>query len=254
MVRQEQEQVSFLNSHGDTLSGVLHHPAGGEPRSAVIVCHGMESDKNSEKLVFLSRALAERGVLVLRFDFRYVGESSGKFEDITYSGEVEDLQAAYSLIQDRQPGKTAILGSSMGGTVALLFTAREPGVAALVTVAAPLHPENFPQRILSPMQIQQWRDQGFTVYNGQRLNLSLLKDLERINVIEQARKITCPVLILHGDADEVVPVEEAFELHSCLNNSNRLFILKDTDHRLSDPTVMRQAMGEALDWLTKHAR
>jgi alpha/beta superfamily hydrolase len=78
------ETISFKNSRGDTLSGVLHHPAGTKTNGAVILCHGMESDKNSDKLVFLSQALAERGLLTLRFDFAYVGESSGRFEDITY--------------------------------------------------------------------------------------------------------------------------------------------------------------------------
>jgi putative redox protein len=247
-----EERVSFSNSRGDTLSGVLHHPAQGTPRGAVILCHGMESNKESEKLVYLGRAMAQRGALVLRFDFRYVGESSGKFEDITYSGEVEDLKAAHALVQRRNPGKTAILGSSMGGTVALLFAAQQPNLAALVTVAAPIHPERFPSRVLTPAQAKQWRARGFTHHNGQRINLSLLHDLERLNVSEAVKKITCPVLILHGDSDEVVPVEEAHELYGCLTNSKRLSILPASDHRLSDPAVMRRAIAEALDWLTEH--
>src|SRR3990172_11281278 len=96
--------------------------------------------------------LAQRGLLALRFDFSYVGESSGKFEDITYSGEVEDLKAAHALVQSRNPGKIAILGSSMGGTVALLFAAQQPSLAALGTGAAPRHPQRFPSRVLTPAQ------------------------------------------------------------------------------------------------------
>jgi putative redox protein len=248
----KEERISFANAHGYSLSGVLHHPAQGTARGAVILCHGMESNKESEKLVYLGRAMAQRGSLVLRFDFRYVGESSGKFEDITYSGEVEDLEAAHALVQSRNPGKIAILGSSMGGTVALLFAAQQPSLAALVTVAAPIHPERFPSRVLTPAQTEQWRAQGFTRHNGQRINLSLLHDLESLNVPEAAKKITCPVLILHGDADEVVPVEEAYEINACLTNSKRLSILPGTDHRLSDPAVMRRAITEALEWLAAH--
>jgi pimeloyl-ACP methyl ester carboxylesterase len=247
-----EENISFNNCRGDALSGVLHHPAGQKPNGAVILCHGMESDKNSEKLIYLGRELAKQGILALRFDFSYVGESGGKFEDITYSGEVDDLSAAYALIQSRWPGKIAIFGSSMGGTVALLFAAREPSVAALVTLAPPLHPENFPKRMLTAAQRQAWREQGFTLYNGRRLNVSLLDDLERLNVPESAQRVTCPVLILHGDSDEVVPVEEALELHNGLPNSTRLSIVKGADHRLSDPTAMQRALGESLDWLTRH--
>jgi putative redox protein len=248
----KEERVSFINSRGETLSGVLHHPPQGTPGGAVILCHGMESNKDSDKLVYLSRALAERGIMALRFDFSYVGESSGRFEDITYSGEVDDLGAAHSLVKGRNPGKIAVLGSSMGGTVALLFAAEELSLAALVTVAAPLHPEKFPRRVLTPQQVAQWRARGFTYYNGQRINLSLLADLESINVSDAAKKITSPVLILHGDQDEVVPVEEAHELYACLANSKRLSILPATDHRLSDPRVMQHAIAEALEWLTEH--
>ena len=248
------EPIFFLNGQGDLLAGVLHHPPPGESFGAVILCHGMESNKNSEKLVLLSRSLAHRGILTLRFDFCYVGESSGEFADITYGGEVEDLHAAYGLLQHRQPGKIAILGSSMGGTVALMFAAQDPSVAALVTIAAPLHPENFSKRVLTPLQFQQWREQGFTIYNGQRLNVTLLDELETINVPELVRQIHCPVLILHGAVDEVIPVEEAHELHSCLTASKRLSILKDSDHRLSNPAVMQQAIDEALEWLTDHVR
>jgi len=245
--------ISIPTANRAILSAVLHHPSRA-PQAAAILCHGMESAKNSEKLIYLAQSLAERGILALRFDFRYVGESTAKFADITYSGEVEDLQAAFGFMQSRQPGKTVIFGSSMGGTVALLFAAQEPRVAALVTLAAPGHPENFPKRMLTSTQLQRWRERGYTTYHGQRLNVSLLEDLERINVPEAARRIRCPVLILHGDADEVVPVAEAYELHGILTSAKRISIFKETDHRFSNPLIMRQAMTEALNWLAEYAR
>ncbi len=247
-----QEKVSFSNARGNKLSGVLHHPGQEAGSGAVILCHGMDSTKESKKLVFLGEALALRGFTALRFDFAYVGESDGKFEDITYTGEVEDLKAAYALIQNRGAGKIAIIGSSMGGSVALLFAALEPKVAVLVTVAAPIHPEQFPRRILTPEQMQEWRESGFTIYNGQRLNVSLLDDLEKLNIPESARKIICPVLILHGDRDNIVPVREAHELHGYLPNPKKLTILKGVDHRLSDPALMTQAVSEAIEWICQH--
>jgi alpha/beta superfamily hydrolase len=77
----DEERISVSNSpclptgrRGDTLVGMLHRPAENNPRAAAILCHGMESDKNSEKLIFLGRQLAQRGILALRFDFSYVGE------------------------------------------------------------------------------------------------------------------------------------------------------------------------------------
>ncbi len=249
-----QEIIGFRNSRGDCLSGVLHHPPAGSPGGGVILCHGMDSNKNSDKLVFLSEQLAAAGVLALRFDFSYVGESSGTFADITCSGELDDLRAAYALVQSRSPGKIALLGSSLGGTVAVLFAAGEPALAALVTIAAPLHPENFPRRILTETQIQDWRRRGFTLYNGRRLNLSLLEDLDCLDLPTAARAVACPTLVVHGDADGVVPVEEAYALHRCLAGPKRLSILRGGDHRLAHPALMRRALSEALDWLLTHLR
>jgi alpha/beta superfamily hydrolase len=249
-----EEKISFMNSRRDTLSGVLHHPNNKDAQGAAILCHGMESNKESQKLVMIGEALSQRGILTLRFDFSYVGESSGKFEDLTHAGEVEDLRAAYALVQTRRGGKTAILGSSMGGTVALLFAAEEANVAAVVTISAPIHPERFPKRKLTIEQFQQWRDRGFIIYNGKRFNVSLLHDLEKLNVPEATKKITCPVLILHGEADAVVPVEEAYDLYGYLPNSKKLIVLKGADHRLSDPASMAQAVTQAIDWLCQHVR
>ncbi len=246
-----EEKIHFTNSRGELLSGVLHVPASAA-RAAALLCHGMDSSKESRKLVFLAEALAARGILALRFDFSFAGESSGRFEDLTCSGEVDDLRAACAFVRARHAGKISIFGSSLGGTVALLFAAREPGLAALVTLAAPVHPERFPQRILTAAQVADWRRRGFIDYNGQRVNAALLEDLEKIDVPAAARAIRCPVLILHGDADLVVPPEDARELHGCLAGARRLSMLPGGDHRLSDPALMRRALDEALEWLSEH--
>ncbi len=212
----------------------------------------MESNKESGKLVSLSRMLAERGILALRFDFACAGESSGKFEEITYSGEVEDLTAAFNFILRYQVKKVGVLGSSMGGTAALLFAAKEKRVTALVTIAAPVHPEKFTDRLLTPDEIKQWREVGFIPYHGHRINVSLLDELEKINIPAEIKKISCPVLIIHGDADQTVPVEEAHELHTLLKGTKKICILKECNHRLSDPSHLNEALDEALIWITEH--
>lgn len=246
--------ISFRNSRGDRLIGVLHHPTAGIPGGGVILCHGMDSGKNSGKLVSLAARLAGAGVTALRFDFSYAGESSGTFADITCSGELDDLKSAYAFMRHVGVEKIAILGSSLGGTVAVLFAASQPELAALVTIAAPLHPVNFPRRVLTEAQIAQWRERGFVVYNGRRLNVCLLDDLEGLDLPAAARGVACPTLVLHGDADEVVPVEEAYELHACLGGTKRLSILGAGDHRLSDPALMCRALTESLDWLVTYLR
>lgn len=247
-----EERVSFLNGRGQTLAGILHRPPASALPAGVILCHGMESNKESEKIVALSRKLTEKGIFALRFDFACAGESGGKFEEITYSGEVEDLKAAFNLMLRYPVQRVAILGSSMGGTVALLFAAEEPRVANLVTLAAPLHPEKITDNLLTREEVRSWRQSGFFVYHGRRINISLLNDIEKLNIPEAAKKIFCPALIIHGDADETVPVEEAYELYSHLRGPKKICIFKGADHRLSDASVLDAALEESLDWITQH--
>jgi len=247
-----EERVTFFNARGQRLVGILHHPVTNQPAAAVILCHGMESSKESEKLVTLSRRLSERGILALRFDFAGSGESEGKFEEMTYGGEVEDLRAAYDFVLRYKPKKIGVLGSSMGGTVALLFAAEEKNVAALVTIAAPVHPERFSVRLSTPEETRQWRAQGFIEYHGRRLNVSLLHDLEVLDVPKAARKISCPVLVIHGDKDDAVPVEEGHELFAELAAPKRLCIIEGSGHRLTEPAHLQKALAESIDWLTQN--
>ncbi len=249
---EREERVSFTNGRGQTLKGVLHHPAGSEFPAAAILCHGMESNKESDKLVALGQALAAKGILALRFDFACAGESSGKFEEITYGGEVGDLKAAFSLMRRYRVQKIAILGSSMGGSVALLFAAKEKNVAALVTIAAPVHPEKITAKLLTQEEVQHWRQLGFVTYHERRINASFLDDLQKINIPEAAKKITCPVLVIHGDGDETVPVEEAYELYTHLTDPKRICILPGGDHRLSSPSHLKEALEESIAWMTQY--
>ena len=247
-----EEKVSFFNARGDRLSGILHIPAEAGIRPSVILCHGMESNKESEKLISLSRSLSKRGLLALRFDFFCAGESSGQFEQITYSAEVEDLRAAFDLLQRYPVGKMGIIGSSMGGSVALLFASQEKRVASLVTLAAPAHPEKITDRLLSPEEIRCWQQTGFITYHGRRINNSFLDDLQKINIPRAAEQISCPALFIHGDADATVPVEDAYELYARVSSPKRICILEGADHRFSNPKDVGRALSKSLDWMIQH--
>lgn len=239
-----------MNRRGQRLCGMAHRPDT-SPKAAAILCHGMGSSKESEKFIMLGRDLSARGALALRFDFACSGESEGKFEELTYSGEAEDIAAAYEVVAKNGVEKIAVVGSSMGGTAALLFAAGGPPLAALATIAAPVHPEKFADRFLTAQQRREWRETGFIIYNGMRLNATLLEDVERIDVAAAARKIFAPALVLHGDRDATVPVDEGRELYGALAGPKRLVILEGADHRLTG-AHLQKAVEETSEWLSEY--
>lgn len=246
-----EEHVTFTNVKGERLAGVLCLP-GGEAVAGVLLCHGMESNKESLKLVRLGEDLSRAGFAVLRFDFTGAGASNGAFESITCTRQVDDLAAAHDLLKERGVGQVAIVGSSMGGTTALMYAGSADGVAALVTLAAPFDPRQLIEQGFGPEDFTRWRAQGFIEFDGRRLNVSFLEEALTIDVAAAVARIACPVLVIHGDADATVPVAHALALHTALAVEKELCILAGVDHRFTGPEGREEALRRAEAWVMQH--
>ena len=249
------ERLSFPNARGQALAGELHHPPEGMARGiAVVLCHGMESSRSGLKHVRLANELAARGFPALRFDFAGCGDSQGNFEDMTYSREVEDLRGAVALLRNRGVDRFALFGSSMGGAVAFLFAGGEPappGLAGVATLAAVARPGRVPSPMISTETYERWKRDGFLpLGEGRRVSFTLMEDAQRIDVPAAAARVTVPVLVIHGDADEVVPVEDGHVLHAAVRHARKqLVIVEGADHRFSDPAHLDRAMTNLASWL-----
>ncbi len=243
--------VTMTSRRGVRLAGVLHLPAGvDEPggRPAVVLCHGMESTKEGTKHQALAARLTALGYVCLRFDFSYVGESGGRFEDLTISGEVADLGGAVDYLTSRGTPSFAVIGSSLGGTVAVLFAGDDPRVRVLATIAAVAVPLGIVER-MSPAAVEAWRRTGVRAEGGGRLGRGFLDDLERVDVLAAARRTAAATLVTHGDADHVVPVGDAYALYAALPEPKALAITPGCDHRYSDSTHLDALLDRIVDWV-----
>jgi len=208
----------------------------------------MESTKEGTKHRLLGERLSRAGLAVLRFDFSYVGESEGEFADLTFRGEVEDLAGAWEFFQARAGGPIGVLGSSMGGTVALLFAAGEPRVRALVTIAAVAEPARLLAE-LRPLELERWRRDGVFSLGGVKLKKSFLEDVETLDVAAACRRISCPTFIAHGDADRVVPPADAETIAGALAGERRVKLYPGADHRFSKASDLAELLADASRWL-----
>lgn len=247
-----EQRVTFSNGSGGRLAGVLHLPPDTPNGFGVILCHGMESSKESLKLLHLGEALSRTGLTVLRFDFTGAGESSGNFESITCTRQVEDLAAAHEVLKDRGVARVGVVGSSMGGTTALMYAAAAAGVVALATLAAPFDPRELLERDFPPKAIELWRAQGFIEFNGRRLTTDFLEEALTIDVAAAVARIDCPVLVIHGDADPTVPVAQAAALHAALPDGKELCILPGADHRFTRDEDRDTALDRVEEWMARH--
>jgi fermentation-respiration switch protein FrsA (DUF1100 family) len=223
--------VSFANSRGQHLAGLFYACRALE--SALIVCHGFSGSKEGGgRALRMAEYLARPGMGVLLFDFSGNGESEGSFADTTLSGQMDDLKSAATWCLDAGAKHLAGMGRSFGGTTLLCQAAEDSRFEAVCTWATPAYPLALFHGFL--------REQSgnSVILAGEdgtiELNKAFLEDLASHDVEACARNIPLrPVLIVHGERDEVVPPREAEVIHNAAASSSRLRMMPEADHRFS---------------------
>lgn len=251
------ETVAFVNSLGQRISGRLHRGDAGDGAlgPTVVLCHGMMSSKEGRKQIVFARALETAGFSVLRFDFSFCGESGGKFEEITFSQEVDDLAAAVLWVKERGAAPLGLLGSSMGGAVAILYGGRDASVKAMVTMAAVARPQRLAaSHAFLRKKIGEWQEAGYRLGAEGEVGPKFFEDVGKHDVPGAMERLALAVLILHGAADEIVPVEEAYELFEKARGPRELRVFPDADHRFTGDEVLQEAVLLTVGWFNRFLR
>ncbi len=219
---------------GGELALVLHLPDSAGPTPCVLACHGLSASKDSDKYLLLGEEFARAGLALARFDFRGCGESSGKEDETTVATRIEDARAVLNYLDahPRLDRRFGLLGSSLGGFVALHLAAERTDAVAVVTWNAPASLE----------------DLGDVVGRDAAIGTPFLLELA------SHRYDTSPAgvarhLAIHGDADDVVPVEHGTILHARAAEPCDLVIIEGGDHRLTDPLHRKDAVRRSVEWV-----
>ena len=240
------EQPVRFYSEGQTIVGNLSLPHKGVP--GIIMSHGFESSKDGTKWLALAPRLYEAGFACLRFTYRGCGKeqerSEGQFEDTTLSGRIKDYSAAINLSETTEidTKRLGVVGSSFGGMVAL--AAQNSRIKAMVTLATPA-------RFQTPTREQLDRE-FFELPSGKRLRTRFFHDAQQYDMCQAIGKISCPVLIIHGSADEMVPVKDARDFYKSAKEPKRLVIIKGGSHALNEPEHLEQIINLTLNWFKQY--
>jgi alpha-beta hydrolase superfamily lysophospholipase len=253
-MEQVMEKIWFSNSLGQRLAGCLQQTDGRDDLGpTVVLCHGMMSSKEGRKQIALAEGLSVSGFSVLRFDFSFCGQSEGHFEEITFTQEIDDVRHAIAWVRQRGAQPIGLLGSSMGGAVAILYSQHDPGIEALVTIAAVAHPLRIANEIEGlKAHVVRWKEEGYHLGAEGSVGPAFLEDARRQDVVSAVRRIMVPLLILHGERDEVVPVEEAYDLFHNAGGVKELRVIAGGDHRLTRAADLESAMAATRDWFKGH--
>jgi pimeloyl-ACP methyl ester carboxylesterase len=182
-----------------------------------------------------------RNLSFLRFDYFGHGASSGDFRAGSIGRWLED---ALAVIDGLTEGPQILIGSSMGGWIALLAAlARPERVAALIGIApAPDFTEDLIWGRLSEAQKRQFLESGElatpSAYEADviPITLRLVEEGRRHLLLRGPIALACPVRILHGMEDPDVPYQTSLRLIEKLTGTEAVLeLIEDGDHRLSRP-------------------
>lgn len=226
----------FISTEGRRLA--FHKSAPREGRPSFVWLSGFKSDMSGGKAQAVAAWAEETGHGALLFDYSGHGGSDGRFEDGTISAWREDALAA---IDTQTEGPLILVGSSMGGWMALLAALARPERARGLVLIAPA--PDFTEKLMwpefTPQQQNQILQEGFLLRPSDYgepypITKALIEDGRRWSIMDGPIAFEGPVRILQGMQDPDVPWGHALRLTETLSAPDLvLTLIKDGDHRLS---------------------
>lgn len=245
------EVRSFVSEDGVQLSMLLLTPENSNG-NAVVVCHGVRHDKRSG--VRYVQYLLLAGYTLACIDFRNHGDSSGSITTYGYFEKQDILAAIRHLRESLQvSGRIAVLGASMGAACAIMAAASSDQIDALV-LDSPF--ASLEQMIAKSSSRTTHLSRGF-LYLPLRLAFLWILLFDRCKVpevkpAEKIKSVKCPVLLIHGGQDTVIPASHSREIYDNAVSEKDLWIVESAGHLGAYLQEPEQYKSRVLHFLEQH--
>lgn len=250
--------VVFKNE-GQKIVGILHSPDKQNP-PIIIMCHGFTGTKGNihDKFYKSAKKLCESGFAVLRFDFRGSGESEGEFVNVTVSSEANDLKAAIEFMQKQGYEKIGVVGSSLGGAISVIGYDERVKAMVLWNPVTNLSQTFIDSNFIPKENVQRLEKDGFIIfrdnYTGKEFKIGkkFWREIETVDVKNYLKKVECPILILHGNKDTVVPLKQSEDAMKIIkSNVKELEVISGAEHGFYEPLYEKEVINFTLGWFNK---
>lgn len=235
----------FRNRHGERLDASFH--PGSREDVLFVLGHGVTADKDRPLLVAVAEGLAARGWPCLRFSFAGNGGSEGDFADATVTKECGDLRD----LLDRLPAglRIAYGGHSMGGAVGLRVAASDERIRVLVSLAGMVRTKRFFDTEFGdevPGEGLMWEDEDCPLSRAFADDMAAIGDL-----FGEIDRLAVPWLLVHGDADDVVLIDDSRDAFARAREPKRLVEVAGAGHMFDEQSHPR-IVDEIDAWLGEH--
>ncbi|MBI2668068.1 alpha/beta hydrolase [Candidatus Woesearchaeota archaeon] len=199
------QKIYLLDSNGNKICGILS--SNKRTSSIVVMCHGLNSGKDSSTNLALEKVFLKNNIDVLRFDFFGHMGSEGNVEDRNIEKFVDDILKSIEYLKKKNYKNIGLYGASFGGVASVIAVSKTSDIKVMALKAAGM---------------------GRTSRNIDNYK----EDFKTKSWIKAGKKVKIPTLIIHGTKDEDVEVKFGKELAKSIKNSE-LKLYKGADHRFS---------------------
>jgi len=279
------EDFTFWSGPGIRMAGRVYLPAGddGRPGAGVVFCHGFGGVKEGTP-VGLSALLAERGYRVLSFDYRGFGGSGGAPGRLVPAEQVEDAAHALEYLAQRadvDPRRIGIYGTSFGGGIALMASARSERVRACVVTVPVTSGSHWLQSITRWHEYHDLKRRAMEAIakktvTGQmemvdRFDIMVPDPITRARYTEkvsltletvyhvlhhepiaEAGRVRIPVLVIGVQDDRLAPVEQATMLYERLAGPKQLHLFTEGGHFSVYDELLAGVAERTIAWFDQH--
>lgn len=247
-----QQRISFPSTLGP-LAGVLHTPDG-QPLAWALFAHCFTCSKDIQAAVRIARALVDRGIGVLRFDFTGLGDSEGDFADTTFSSNVSDLTAAAAWLRAERQAPQLLIGHSLGGAAVLAAAEEIPEALAVATIGAPADPAHVAHLLDHVSEEIEASGEAEVSLAGRVFTVrrEFLDDIREQRQTERIGRLGRALMVMHAPGDAIVGIENARTIYESARHPKSFVSLDDADHLLTRARDARYVADVIAAWATRY--
>lgn len=262
------QNIIIQGKHNKPILVDVFYQETNQPKKVVIFCHGYKGFKDWGAWNLMAESFANAGFFFIKFNFSHNGgtaENPIDFPDLdafgnnNYTKELDDLETVIDWISTNSDFKSevnkdaiSLIGHSRGGGIVLLKANEDTRIKKVITLAGVC---DFEKRTATIGNLEQWKKEGVKYVENGRTKQQMphfyqfyedfIKNKERFNVKKATQNLHIPQLIIHGDADTSVSINEAENLHQwnpksdyqIIENANHVF---NTSHPWKEKKVSKE--------------
>ncbi|MDO5522982.1 MAG: alpha/beta hydrolase [Bacteroidia bacterium] len=250
----KREKVTFENSRGTTLSGAIEFPENSTPKAFAIFSHCFTCNKNLINVKYISEALSEKRIAVLRFDFTGLGDSGGNFAETDFTSNLDDLESATRFLENNYEAPKLLVGHSLGGAASIVAADRIDSVKAISLLGTPSTLDHIKRLFVNKMDEISYNGSALIDVAGREVEIGkgFVDDLANYNIKKSLNKLNKPLLILHSPQDEMVNIEHATEIFMAARHPKSFIALDGIDHLIKNIKDARYVGSLIGEWAMRY--